>query len=556
MLSSDPLKTEFKTDSVIPSQKDQRDKIQRQAQVFAAACGLTPPVSMDTLKSLIGRFCAEYRIDPKYHDFTAVVLNNEIWRPTVRSLPFNKRLLLLPQCLKHSESAPFDEYGLLCKHCGRCVIDSLSRHAEDLGYAVLIAEGSPMVMALIEAGQVEGIIGVSCLSVLERVFPYMEAGAVPGIAVPLLRDGCQDTQFDVDWITEILDDFQDQSGSSVSVEQLKRTVRNWFEADQLQSVLGKPQGSVESVAMDWMAGHGKRWRPILLAGTVATLSGQKPGDLSMTVQQAAVAVECFHKASLIHDDIEDQDVLRYDQKTVHAEYGVPIALNVGDYLLGEGYRLLSELEVSPQQAKKIFSIASVGHKELCLGQGDELCWRAQRKQLSVEQIIEIFAQKTAPAFAVALKIGAVLANGSEALLKSLEIYSRALGIAYQIRDDRMDWKYGDHSSNPDGFSIVPALAISLAETNDQQRLRELWLRADCENQLKAAIAEAIPESKLDLTIQGLLGVHKKRALDAIETFEQDTLKILLRRLITKIFDDIEKMGCCNDDPAESDSDRD
>ncbi|MBN2514335.1 MAG: polyprenyl synthetase family protein [Sedimentisphaerales bacterium] len=556
MLPLEQSKTEQQTDAGIPARKEQRDMIKQQATEFAAGCDMAPPVSMETLRNLIDQFCAEHEVDPKYHDYAAVVLNNEMWRSNVRRLPFQKRLLLLPQCLKHSESCPamFDEYGLLCRHCGRCVIDSLCRQAEDLGYTVLIAEGSPVVMALIQTGQVEGIIGVSCLSVLERVFPYMEAGAVPGIAVPLLKEGCKDTRFDKDWITEILDDFQDASGVSVTIEPLKQAVRILFETDQLQAFFNPSEGAVVTVAMDWMAGYGKRWRPILLAGTVATLTGLNVADLPETVRQAAVAVECFHKASLIHDDIEDQDAYRYDQKTIHAEYGVPIALNTGDYLLGEGYRLLSELEVTPEQAQSIFSIASAGHKTLCLGQGDELSWRRERKPLTVDQIVEIFEKKTAPAFAVALKIGAVLADAPPELLNLLDTYSRALGIAYQIRDDWMDWKYPNDSNTPDCFSIVPAVAMICSHADDAQRLQELWLKSNQEEQLVSAIAEVVPAAALDSSIHALLDDYKKQALDAIERVKQDALKILLRRMMTKIFDNITKMGCCDDDSTLADPD--
>ena len=61
-----------------------------------------------------------------------------------------------------------------------------------------------------------------------------------------------------------------------------------------------------------------------------------PQDL----QKVAVAIECFHKASLIHDDIEDNDAARYGEKTLHEEFGAAVALNVGDLLIGEGYRLI------------------------------------------------------------------------------------------------------------------------------------------------------------------------------------------------------------------------
>jgi geranylgeranyl diphosphate synthase, type II len=48
-------------------------------------------------------------------------------------------------------------------------------------------------MALIQTGKIDAIVGVSCLSVLEQAFPYMEAAAIPGIAIPLLQDDCKDT---------------------------------------------------------------------------------------------------------------------------------------------------------------------------------------------------------------------------------------------------------------------------------------------------------------------------------------------------------------------------
>ena len=88
---------------------------------------------------------------------------------------------------------------VFCKQCGLCSIQDLQNEAERLGYyAVLVAEGSAIVMSLIQTGKIEAIVGVSCLSVLERAFPYMEAAAAPGVAIPLLQDDCIDTTVDLD----------------------------------------------------------------------------------------------------------------------------------------------------------------------------------------------------------------------------------------------------------------------------------------------------------------------------------------------------------------------
>src|SRR5262249_24972143 len=103
----------------------------------------------------------------------------------------------------------------------------------------------------------------------------------------------------------------------------------------------------EAIAYDFLARGGKRSRPFItlaaydaLPGAPATLS-RSGWELPDSVKRAAVAIETFHKASLVHDDIEDDDAFRYGQETLHRVSGVSTAINVGDYLIGLGYRLVS-----------------------------------------------------------------------------------------------------------------------------------------------------------------------------------------------------------------------
>src|SRR4028119_1799652 len=67
-------------------------------------------------------------------------------------IPYERRLRLMPKCLRVEAKcpAPFDEFGLLCKKCGLCSIQDLQEEAERLGYAVLVAEGSALVMAILQ----------------------------------------------------------------------------------------------------------------------------------------------------------------------------------------------------------------------------------------------------------------------------------------------------------------------------------------------------------------------------------------------------------------------
>ena len=94
-------------------------------------------------------------------------------------------------------------------------------------------------------------------------------------------------------------------------------------------------------------------------------------ELPISVRRAAMSIETFHKASLVHDDIEDDDAFRYGQPAVHRRFGIPTAINVGDYLIGLGYRLLSrnENDVPSEARVDVLDTLAVAHMRLAEGQG-------------------------------------------------------------------------------------------------------------------------------------------------------------------------------------------
>ena len=129
---------------------------------------IAPPLVMDELRTHADAVVSRAGADPIYRDYVGILVSNEVWSDHLASVPFDRRLLLLPKCLRVEDKcpAPFDDFGLLCKQCGLCTIQDLQEEAERLGYAVLVAEGSALVMALIQSGKIDAIVGVSCLSVL------------------------------------------------------------------------------------------------------------------------------------------------------------------------------------------------------------------------------------------------------------------------------------------------------------------------------------------------------------------------------------------------------
>src|SRR2546430_5352209 len=185
----------------IPQSREERDQIKRLCEKYVETEKPVPPLSFEELRKHSQNLIAQNGLESKFTDYVAVLLNSEVWREQLATVPFERRLLLLPKCLRVEDKcpAPFDEFGLLCKQCGLCSIQDLQVEAERFGYAVLVAEGSAIVMSIIQTGKIDAIVGVSCLSVLERAFPFMEAPAGPGGAIPPPQGDGIDPPRDIGW---------------------------------------------------------------------------------------------------------------------------------------------------------------------------------------------------------------------------------------------------------------------------------------------------------------------------------------------------------------------
>jgi geranylgeranyl pyrophosphate synthase len=264
------------------------------------------------------------------------------------------------------------------------------------------------------------------------------------------------------------------------------------------------------------------------------------------VRAVAVAVECFHKASLVHDDIEDDDDRRYGREALHAEHGIPVALNVGDLLVGEGYRLLAACDAPADVRATLVRIAAEGHRQLCAGQGAELAWGRAPKALSSAAVIEIFRKKTSPAFEVALRLGAALGGASPDVHPILTRYSDALGVAYQIRDDVDDLTDADA---PDDIAAMrPTLPLALAAERAKgpakEALGRAWRRASDAPEA-ADVRILMGETGADERARQLLEAYKEQAIRVLAELQDPSLKGLLRRVVGKIFK-VEIKGWCSE----------
>jgi len=318
-------------------------------------------------------------------------------------------------------------------------------------------------------------------------------------------------------------------GSPLAADDLRRQVAGWFSRSALAAMLGPGPGHAEQLGLDWLAKAGKRWRPLLTACVFQGLRPEAAAVLPSELQLIAVAVECFHKASLIHDDIEDNDPLRYGEQTLCHEFGVAIALNVGDLLLGQGYYLLARSGLSAAHKVRLLDVAAACHRRLCIGQGEELTWMRDPQPLTPEHVLGIFRHKTAPAFNVALQGGAILADADEKLRAKLVKYSESLGVAYQIGDDLND-VFGPHAN--DLHALRPSLLLALAYEHgrpaDRRCLDSFCRHGTHLGLVPPEVAHVVHQTNVRQRAAELLAFYCRQADEALDSLSPPRLKNLLR----------------------------
>ncbi len=530
------MNTEAKTEPGIPGNIKLRNSIRLHVDRYVREKSLVPPASLGELREHAADLLERAGENSCFRDFTALLVNNALWRETVARVPYDRRVLLLPQCLRNEDvcKADKDEFGLLCMQCGGCCIGRIQAEAEKLGYIVLIAEGTTVVTKLLASGKVDAVMGASCMDVLEKTFPFLVSGAIPGVALPLLRNGCRNTEVDESWIMDAIH-LSSEKGFHpyLNIDELKEEVQKWFRGKELCEILGPASTLTEQVAFDWLSCSGKRWRPFLAAAVYGSLSGTLE-NIPEEVRRVCIAIECFHKASLIHDDIADKDDYRYGMPTLHKEHGMPFALNVGDFLVGLGYRLLATCGLPAERNGVLVNFVSLAHSELCIGQGKELALNVEKEFVTPQETIEIFRLKTSPSFRAALLCGAVCARCGDNMLEAVSRFSNSLGVAYQIRDDLDDFE--GEAECGDGVCGRLSLLLSLAYeriTGPEEKSRFVGLlrkKGDKSSELN----DLISRLKVRERARQMMEHYRQESLRCLTEIDNAPLNELLRKLVRRI----------------------
>jgi len=201
-------KTRRKTShlKLVPETPALREQLRDKCREVAARMNKEMPPNKDELEKIARRTLEDLGMSEGYVGWIMVMISTEFFRDAVAATPPSRRLFLLPHCLKHAEGCPadYDEFGMDCKKCGACSIADFRTKAEEMGYKVLVAEGSPVVLKIIVSGYVDSIVGVACLNVLEKAIDKILLAGIPCMAVPLLSSDCRNTSVDEAWVRDMI----------------------------------------------------------------------------------------------------------------------------------------------------------------------------------------------------------------------------------------------------------------------------------------------------------------------------------------------------------------
>lgn len=236
---------------------------------------------------------------------------------------------------------------------------------------------------------------------------------------------------------------------------------------------------------------GKLLRPTLvllgceLAAGSAGATDQEQTERTRKALPAAVCVELIHNFSLVHDDIEDGDEQRHHHPTLWKLWGVPQAINTGDGIFAIAraalWRLVDE-GIDPHIIVRLAALADRTSVELCEGQHLDISYEG-RLDVTEAQYLDMIGRKTASLMACALEMGGRLgAPGDEAVATHLAQFGRALGLAFQLRDDLLGiWaakaqlgksEAGDLRRKKMSLPVIHALEHATGE--DQRFLRGMY----------------------------------------------------------------------------------
>lgn len=282
-----------------------------------------------------------------------------------------------------------------------------------------------------------------------------------------------------------------------------------------------------------IAAGGKRLRPALLLMVSNALGEQRP-----TKHTLAAVVELIHTATLLHDDVVDESTLRRGRPTANESFGNPASVLVGDFLHTRSFQMMVEAG-----NMRILQVLSDATNVIAEGEVQQLI-NTHDASLDEAGYLHVIRSKTAKLFEASTQIAAILAGANPTIEAACATYGQALGTAFQIIDDVLDYdgdaaEMGKNLGDDlrEGKCTLPLIiAMQRATAEDAQVVREAIEQGSTE-QLPSILSIVKRTGALDATREA---AHNEamRAIAALQTLpanaytqamEQLAAQLLLRR---------------------------
>lgn len=294
-----------------------------------------------------------------------------------------------------------------------------------------------------------------------------------------------------------------ETGRRPSIERIVELTRPDMERVNalILSMAGSNVELIPRIAEHLISSGGKRLRPMLTIASALAYGYEGEGHVRL-----AASVEFLHTATLLHDDVVDESDMRRGAETARTIWGNQASVLVGDYLLGQAFKMM--VDVGSMRALAILSNASA-----VIAEGE--VWQlsaAKHMTTTEEDYLAVIGAKTAALFASASEVGPVLAGASEAAQDSMRRYGRDLGLAFQLVDDVLD--YGGNAEalgknvGDDFREGKITLPVILAYAKGDEAERAFWKEAMEEGRNND---DALARAREILALHGALEETKERA---------------------------------------------
>jgi octaprenyl-diphosphate synthase len=304
---------------------------------------------------------------------------------------------------------------------------------------------------------------------------------------------------------------------------------------QVDEVIAKRLSSgvplVGQVAQYIISAGGKRLRPVILLLTCGALGYQEAHKYSM-----AAVVEFIHTATLLHDDVVDESTLRRGRPTANENFGNPASVLVGDFLYSRAFQMMVDAG-----SMRIMQVLADATNVIAEGEVLQLM-NMHDASLDEEAYLHVIRSKTAKLFEASARLAAILANTSPELEEACADYGQALGTAFQVIDDVLDYEgnatemgknLGDDLR--EGKATLPLILAMQRGTPAQRELIQKAIETGSVDQLSSVIAIVRDTGALEASRKAAMS-EAQRAVDAAQHLPNGEYKDALVALASQLLE--------------------